>query len=427
MSMGIEGRSVVVGVTGGIACYKACELVRLLSTAGARVRVVMTAGAQQFVTPLTLQTLSGNPVATDTFSLTQESEIGHIRLADGADVVLVAPATANVIAKLASGIADDLLTTVLLATRAPVIVAPAMNVHMWEHPTVQENLARLVARGVRVVGPANGYLACGYEGAGRLADPDAIVEEVRRALAPEDLAREHVLVTAGPTQEAIDPVRYLSNHSSGKMGYAIARVARRRGATVTLVTGPTSVPAPPGVDVVPVTSAREMAIAVERAFGRATIVVMTAAVADYRPRQAFARKMKKDAARLTLELARNPDILGELGARKGRRLLVGFAAETHDVASEARRKLRAKRLDLIVANDVTAPGAGFGSDTNAVRLIDGAGPDETLPVLPKEEVAARIVDWIVARRGVGKRTATLPPAPVRALPRRSPRSSGRGA
>src|SRR5581483_11470402 len=352
-----------------------------------------------------LQTLSGNPVATDTFSLTQESEIGHIRLADGADVVLVAPATANAIAKLASGIADDLLTTVLLATRAPVIVAPAMNVHMWEHPTVQENLARLVARGVRVVGPASGYLACGYEGAGRLADPDAIVEEVYRALAPQDLAREHVLVTAGPTQEAIDPVRYLSNRSSGKMGYALARVARRRGANVTLVTGPTSLPVPPGVDLVPVTSAREMALAVDRAYGRATVVVMTAAVADYRPRQALARKMKKDAARLTLELERTSDILGGLGARKGRRLLVGFAAETHDVVVEARRKLRAKRLDLIVANDVTAPGAGFGSDTNAVRLIDAAGRDETLPVLPKEEVAGRILDWIAARRGGGPRTA----------------------
>jgi len=402
----LDGKTVVVGLSGGIACYKACEVVRLLVGASARVRVVMTAGAQQFVAPLTLQTLSGHPVATDTFSLTQESEIGHIRLADEADAVLVAPATANAIAKMASGIADDLLGTVLLATRAPVVVAPAMNVNMWEHPTVQENVARLVARGVRIVGPAAGSLACGWEGLGRLADPADVVEAVACAVSPQDLRGERIVVSAGPTQEPLDPVRYLTNRSSGKMGYALARVARRRGADVTLVTGPTALPPPPGVRAVPVETAREMARAVEAAFADATVLVMCAAVADYRPRRPLDRKLKKRAAELTVELERNPDILAGLARRKGRRIVVGFAAETHDVAAEARRKLAAKRLDLIVANDVTAPGAAFGGDTNVVRLIDAAGGDETLPLLPKEAVAGRILDWIAARRSQrGRRTA----------------------
>ncbi len=423
--MRLEGRTVVVGLTGGIACYKACEVVRLLVGAGARVRVVMTAGAREFVSPLTLQTLSGQPVATETFSLTEESEIGHIRLADEADVVLVAPATANVLGKMAGGIADDLLTTILLATRARVVVAPAMNVHMWEHPAVQANLARLVERGVRMVGPASGFLACGYEGAGRLADPEDVVEAVRCMLAPQDLGAERLLVTAGPTQEPIDPVRYLTNRSSGKMGHALARVARRRGATVTLVSGPTALEPPPGVRVVHVRTAAEMERAVEEAFADATALIMTAAVADYRPREPHSRKLKKAAATLTLELERNADILGGLAPRKGSRLLVGFAAETHDVTAEAHRKLQAKRLDLIVANDVTAPGAGFGADTNVVRLIDRAGLDEVLPVLPKEDVAARILDWLAAERSRG--AATLRPVPAPAARRRSPRSSGRGA
>ena len=397
--MRLDGRTVVVGLSGGIACYKACDVVRLLAGAGARVPVIMSPGAQRFVTPLTLQTLAGHPVATDTFDLTQESEIGHIRLADTADAIVIAPATANVLAKAAAGIADDLLTTVLLATRAPLVLAPAMNVHMWEHPAVQENLARLVGRGARVVGPASGALACGYEGMGRLAPPEEIVEEVLRTLAPQDLAGEHVLVTAGPTQEPLDPVRCLSNHSSGKMGYAVARVARRRGATVTLVSGPTALVPPPGVDLVRVGTAREMARAVEQAFARATVVVMSAAVADYRPAEPLARKLKKGAERLTLGLERNPDILAGLARRKGRRLLVGFAAETHDLLAEARRKLAAKRLDLIVANDVTVPGAGFGSDQNAVHLLDAGGADTLVPLTAKEEVAERIVDWIAAHTG----------------------------
>jgi phosphopantothenoylcysteine decarboxylase/phosphopantothenate--cysteine ligase len=424
--MALGGRTVLVGLSGGIACYKTCELVRLLRQADATVRVMMTRNAQEFVTPLTLQTLSGAPVATDTFSLTQESEIGHIALADAADVVVIAPATANVLAKLAHGSADDLVTTVLLATRAPVVVAPAMNVNMWEHAATQENVATLVRRGVRIVGPASGSLACGWEGQGRLVDPAEIVEAVECALAPQDLAGERVLVSAGPTREAIDPVRYLSNHSSGKMGYAVARVARRRGAEVTLVTGPVSLPPPPGVRVIATTTAVEMAAALRAEFARATVLVMAAAVADYRPERAIDRKLKKTAGRGTLDLVRNPDIVSGLAAGKGRRLVVGFAAETHDLVAEARRKLRRKRLDLVVANDVTAEGAGFGSDTNVVRLLDARGLDEALPVMAKDDVAARILDWIAARRRADGGRVTRPTASARGgapRSRRGPRPS----
>jgi len=391
-------RRVLVGVSGGIACYKACEVVRGLVQGGARVHVVMTRGAQEFVAPLTFQTLSGHPVATDTFSLTQESEIGHIRLADEAHVVLIAPATANVLAKLAHGIADDLLTTVLLATRAPLVLAPAMNVHMWEHAATQANVRVLVERGAELVGPASGSLACGYEGAGRLADPAEIVEAVATRLTPKDLQGERILVSAGPTREAVDPVRYLSNHSSGKMGYAIARVARRRGADVVLVSGPTDLPPPPGVRTVAVTTAAEMQRVLEVEFRTASVLVMAAAVADYRVRQPAARKLKKREAALSLALERTADILAGLGTRKGRRLVVGFAAETHAVTDEAARKLRDKHLDLIVANDVTAEGAGFGSDTNIVTLLDADGSVDSLPVLPKDEVAGRILDWVARRR-----------------------------
>src|SRR5262249_32400160 len=297
--MSLDGRRILVGLSGGIACYRACEVVRRLARDGARVRVVMTAGAREFVTPLTLQTLSGQPVATDTFSLTQESEIGHIRLADEAEAVLIAPATANVIAKLAHGVGDDLLCTVLLATRAPLLLAPAMNVHMWEHAATQANLQTLVERGAEVVGPGSGSLACGYEGTGRLAEPPEIVEAIEGVLSPKDLRGERVLVSAGPTREAIDPVRYLSNHSSGKMGDAIARVARRRGAEVVLVTGPTSLPPPPGVRTIAVTTAAEMQRALETEVRAATVLVMAAAVADHRVRVPAPRKMKKGPRRLT--------------------------------------------------------------------------------------------------------------------------------
>jgi phosphopantothenoylcysteine decarboxylase/phosphopantothenate--cysteine ligase len=391
-------------VSGGIAAYKACELVRALVEAGVSVQVVMTGNAQQFVTPLTLQTLSGRPVATDTFSLTQESEIGHIRLADQADAIVVAPATANVLAKMATGLADDLLSTLLLATRARVVVAPAMNVHMWEHPATRTNMRTLEARGVRIVGPGRGALACGYEGPGRLAEPGDIVEAVHAVVAAQDLAGERLVVSAGPTRDAIDPVRYLSNHASGKMAFAIARVARRRGAEVTLVHGPVDLAAPPGVVVVPVTSAREMQRALAEAFVGATALVMAAAVADYRPRHPSAGKLKRRAAALAaLPLAENPDIVHGLARAKKRRTVIGFAAETGDGELEARRKLEDKGLDLIVLNDVTAPGAGFGSDPTVVRLLERGGADVRLPVLPQDAVASHILDGLAAQRRARRR------------------------
>lgn len=394
----LDGKRVLVGVSGGIAAYKAAELVRALVAAGAEVRVIMTRNAQEFLTPLTLQTLSGNPVATETFSLTQESEIGHIRLADSTDCVIVAPATANVVAKMAHGLADDLLTTVLLATRAPVVVAPAMNVHMWENPLVRANLDRLRQAGVGVVEPGAGFLACGYEGKGRLADVEELVATVRAALTPADLAGERVLVTAGPNREAIDPVRFVSNRSTGKMGFAVAAAAARHGAEVTLVAGPVSLPTPPGVRRVDVVTAAEMLAAVEAEIEAAGVLVMTAAVADYRPAEVARDKIKKGKGGLTVAMVRNPDILATLAPRKGSRLFVGFAAETADVLANAARKLADKRLDLMVANDVARADAGFASDDNAVTILDAGGGREEVSLRPKEEVAEAIVTRIAALR-----------------------------
>jgi phosphopantothenoylcysteine decarboxylase/phosphopantothenate--cysteine ligase len=392
----LTGKTIVLGVTGGIAAYKAAEIVRLLVKDGATVRVIMTKNAQEFITPLTLQTLSGNPVSTETFSLTQESEIGHIRLADTADLVLIAPATANVIAKLAHGEADDLLTTVLLATTAPVLIAPAMNVHMYAHPLVQENMRKLSSLGYGFVEPTEGFLACGYEGKGRLADPEDIVEEVRAALTKKDLQGERIMVTAGPNAEPIDPVRFISNRSTGKMGYAMARVAWRRGAEVTLVSGPTALPPPRGVRLSPVRTALEMQRAVLEHYPQATMVISAAAVADYRPAQVAPQKLKKSEGDFTIELTRNPDILAELGQQKGNRLLVGFATETEDVLRNAARKLHSKNLDMIVANDVTQDGAGFAHDTNIVTLIDRSEKVETLPLMSKDEVAHAVYDRLLA-------------------------------
>jgi len=393
----LSGKTIVLGVTGGIAAYKAAEITRLLVKEVALVRVIMTKNAQEFITPLTLQTLSGNPVSTETFSLTQESEIGHIRLADTADLVLLAPATANVIAKIAHGLADDLLTTVLLATTAPVLIAPAMNVHMYAHPTVQANIHALTARGgYHFVEPGEGFLACGYEGKGRLADPEDIVEEVRAALTKKDLGQERIIVTAGPNAEPIDPVRFITNRSTGKMGFAMARVARHRGAEVTLVSGPTSLLPPRGVRFLSVRTAREMQQAVLSQYAQATMVVAAAAVADYRPAQVAPQKLKKQAGNFAIELTRNPDILAELSQQKGNRLLVGFATETEDVIQNAARKLRNKNLDMIVANDVTQEGAGFAHDTNIVTLIDRSERQETLPLMSKDEVAHAVYDRLLA-------------------------------
>ena len=392
----LAGKTIVLGVTGGIAAYKAAELVRLLVKDGATVRVIMTKNAQEFITPLTLQTLSGNPVSTDTFNLTQESEIGHIRLADTANLVLIAPATANVIAKLAHGEADDLLTTVLLATTAPVLIAPAMNVHMYAHPIVQENMRKLASLGYGLVEPAEGFLACGYEGKGRLADPEDIVEETRAALCKKDLRGERIIVTAGPNAEPIDPVRFITNRSTGKMGFAMARVAWCRGADVTLVSGPTSLAPPRGVRFYPVRTAREMQQAILEHYPQATMVIAAAAVADYRPAQVALQKLKKGKGNFSIELTRNPDILAELGQQKDNRILVGFATETEDVLQNAVRKLRSKNLDMIVANDVTQEGAGFAHDTNIVTLIDRSERMETLPLMSKDEVAHTVYDRLLA-------------------------------
>ncbi|HXZ36105.1 MAG TPA: bifunctional phosphopantothenoylcysteine decarboxylase/phosphopantothenate--cysteine ligase CoaBC [Thermodesulfobacteriota bacterium] len=394
----LKGKKIVLGVTGGIAAYKAAELVRELVRSGAEVFVVMTRSAQEFITPLTLQTLSGNKVATELFSLLEESEIGHISLADRADILVIAPATANMIGKIAGGIADDMLSTVVMATQAPVLLAPAMNVHMWENSITQENIQKLRARGYHFIDPEAGELACGYEGKGRLAEIPAIVEEVQTLLSPKDYSGETILVTAGPTEEPIDPVRFLSNRSSGKMGFAVSRAARRRGAQVTLVSGPTALTPPPHLRFIPVRTAAQMREAVLENLQAASIVVMAAAVSDFRPQGTREEKIKKSKANLNLLLELNPDILYEAGQKKGTRLLIGFAAETHDLLQNARQKLAEKNLDLIVANDVSLPGAGFAADTNIVKLIDRRGNIEELPLMGKEEVADLILDRLVKLR-----------------------------
>lgn len=389
-------QTVVLGVSGGIACYKAVELVRLMVKDGFAVRVIMTHGAREFVTPLTFQTLSGHPVATDTFDLTQESEIGHIALADSADIFVIAPATANVIGKIAAGIADDLLTTVLMATKAPVLIAPAMNIHMYENPILQENIRKLRRVGYHFLEPAEGFLACGYEGKGRLPEPETILDEVRRVLGKKDLADERFLITAGPNREPIDPVRYLSNRSSGKMGYALARAGLRRGATVALVSGPTSLEPPAGARLISVTTAAEMRLAVLEEFPNCTAVIMAAAVSDYRPIEYSSTKMKRGKIPLELRLEPNPDILKELGAKKDGKLLIGFAAETDGLSANAKKKLREKNLDMIVANNVTQDGSGFDGDTNIATIVDRSGASRALPMMTKDELAEQILDHLLA-------------------------------
>ena len=394
----LKGKKIILGVTGGIAAYKAAELVRELVRSGAEVFVVMTRSAQAFITPLTFQTLSGNKVTTELFSLIEESEIGHISLADRAELLVIAPATANIIGKIAGGIADDMLTTIVMATKAPVLLAPAMNVHMWENPICQENIQRLRSRGFHFIDPEAGELACGYEGKGRLAEIPAIVEEIRSILSPRDLAGETLLVTAGPTEEPIDPVRFLSNRSSGRMGFAIARAARLRGARVILVSGPSALLAPSGVKSIPIRTAVEMREAVLENLPLVSVLVMAAAVSDYRPKTSSSGKIKKDQAELTLPLELNPDILREAGQRKEKRLLIGFAAETESLLANARKKLAEKNLDLIVANDVGRPGAGFAVDTNIVKLIDRSGKIEELPLMSKEDLADHLLDRILLLR-----------------------------
>ena len=386
---------VVLGVSGGIACYKAVELVRLLVKEHYAVQVILTRGAMEFVTPLTFQTLSARPVATDTFNLTQESEIGHINLADSADIFVVAPATANIIGKIAAGIADDLLTTVLMATRAPVLIAPAMNIHMYENPILQENLRKLRRVGYEILEPGEGYLACGYEGKGRLPDPEAILERIRCRVKKKDLAGEKLLVTAGPSREPLDPVRYISNRSSGKMGYALARAAAQRGAEVVLISGPTALKPPAGVKLTAVNTAAEMRQAILDEFAECTAVIMAAAVADYHPVKFSPDKIKRSKGPLDVRLEPNPDILEELGQRKDGKLLVGFAAETGNLDANAERKLRDKNLDIIVANDVTQEGSGFDSDTNIATIFDRRGASRSLPLMSKDELADQIFDHLL--------------------------------
>ena len=390
----LHGKRIVLGVGGGIAAYKAAELLRLFTKAGAEGRVAMTRAATEFVTPLTFQTLSGHPVATELFDLTQESEIGHIQLADQTDLIVVAPATADLIARAAAGMGDDLVTTVLLATRAPILFCPSMNVNMWENPLVKENLARLVTvRGVNVVAPGSGFLACRWVGPGRLAEPADIVEHAGRLLTPHDLAGVRVAVTAGPTHEAIDTVRFLGNRSSGKMGYALARAAAARGAEVTLVSGPTALADPLGVTVRRVSSALEM----KDALPAADVVVMAAAVADYRMGEIAGGKLKKSDLGDTpaLQLRKNPDLLHELGHRLGRPVLVGFAAETSDVEQNALKKLHTKGCDIVVANDVSARDAGFEVDTNRVTIVGPGEAVEHLPLGSKDEVAHQVLDRVL--------------------------------
>jgi phosphopantothenoylcysteine decarboxylase/phosphopantothenate--cysteine ligase len=392
---------ITVGVTGGVAAYKAAELVRRLQQEGFSVEVVMTRAACEFITPLTFAALTGKKVITGLFAQSGgeanlESAIEHIAVAQRSDLLLVAPATADIIAKFSRGISDDFLSTLYLATTAPVVVAPAMNVNMWNHPATQENLERLRGRGVHVVNPNEGYLACGMTGAGRLAGQDAIVSAVREVLqSRRDLEGQTVLLTAGPTQEDLDPVRFLSNRSSGRMGYAVAEAAAQRGAKVILVTGPTALDTPAGVTRVNVRSASEMLHSVEENFSAATVAVFAAAVADYRPAEAASQKIKKAAGDITLRLEPNPDILAIMARKRGHRLIVGFAAETDRVAENARKKLTDKNADLIVANDVTAEGAGFDVDTNIVTLFARDGRDLALPKLTKREVAHRILDEVV--------------------------------
>jgi len=393
---------IALGVSGGIAAYKAAEIIRLLQDRGIRVQVIMTHAAQEFVRPLTFAALSGEKVITDMFSASNEapnidSAVEHIAVAQSIDALLVAPATADILAKFAQGIASDFLTTLYLATTAPIVVAPAMNVNMWNHPATQANLEILKKRGVRIVEPGTGYLACGMTGPGRLAENDAIVAATLEALgASQELSGETVLITAGPTREKIDPVRYLTNRSSGRMGYALAEAALRRGARVLLVSGPTNLKAPGGAELTAVESAEDMRQAVLQLLPKATIVIKTAAVADYRPKSVASQKIKRSGP-ITLELEPTADILADVSRRKQSQIIIGFAAETENVLENARKKLSAKLLDAIVVNDVSREGIGFDSDRNAVTIITQQDVIE-IPETTKWEVAQAVLDQIARLR-----------------------------
>ncbi|MEG1727070.1 MAG: bifunctional phosphopantothenoylcysteine decarboxylase/phosphopantothenate--cysteine ligase CoaBC [Acidaminococcaceae bacterium] len=397
----LRGKKIVLGVTGGIAVYKAVDLVSKLRKAGATVRVVMSAAAMEFVTPLTFKEISGNPVATSMWSTKQEFNVEHIALAEWADLLLVAPATANILAKAANGIADDLLSTVLLAAHSPIIFCPAMNTQMYENPLTQANLQKLGACGFTIMPPASGFLACGTSGLGRLPEPATIVEFTKNFFAQQqgDLKGLRILVTAAGTREAIDPVRYVGNRSSGKMGYAVAQVAAERGATVTLVTGPSALTPPPNVEVIQVESTAEMMAAVLRHYPQVDVVIKAAAVADYRPHAVATQKIKKENdGALTIVLDKNPDILKTLGEQKQQQFLVGFAAETQNLLENAAAKVSKKNLDMIVANDVTMTGAGFNADTNVVKFLFPDGQVRSLEKMTKYEVAQELLNTVLARK-----------------------------
>lgn len=400
MSSEMKKPCVVLGVTGGIAVYKACELLRLLQKRGIDVFVVMTQNACRFVAPLTFETLSGHPVAVDTFDRPQTWEVEHIALAKRADLFLLAPATANIMGKMACGIADDMLSTTVMATRAPVLVAPAMNTGMWENAAVQQNVKTLRARGVEIVAPVSGHLACGDNGAGKLEDVAVIAERACELLfAKKDMEGLRVMVTAGPSREALDPVRYISNRSSGKMGYAIAQAAQKRGAEVTLLSGPVAIEVPQGVKLVPFTTTQELLDRASELAQEQDLLIQAAAPADYRAKEVAPQKIKKQGGEpMTFTLVENPDVAATLGkAKRSGQVFVGFAAETNDVLAHARDKLARKNLDMIVANDVTRPGAGFDVDTNIVTLITKDG-QKALPMMSKAEVAQRILDRALALR-----------------------------
>ncbi len=398
----LAGKTITLGVTGGIAAFKVAQLASNLKATGAEVHVVMTRSAQEFVRPLTFQVLTDNRVYTDLFDRASGWNVQHVELATQSDLIVVAPATANIIAKVAVGLADDLLSTVITAAACPVLFCPAMNKNMYENPIVQRNLTVLRELGYHFVEPGRGRLACGVEGIGRLAEIEAIQENIEVLLASDkDLSGMSVLVTAGPTVEPIDPVRYLTNRSSGKMGYAVAGAALRRGARVILVSGPTALKPPHGVEFIGVETAREMFDAVLAHYPHVDVVVKSAAVADYRPKEAARHKIKKNQDEMTIELEKNPDILAELGRRKTHQLLVGFAAETKELEKNALRKLEMKNLDLLVANDVTRPGAEFGSDTNIVKLVYPGQIIVQLPKMDKKTLADRILDEALNLRASG--------------------------
>ncbi|MBA4394209.1 MAG: bifunctional phosphopantothenoylcysteine decarboxylase/phosphopantothenate--cysteine ligase CoaBC [Desulfobacca sp.] len=406
MTSVLKDRHILLGISGGIAAYKAIELLRRLSDGEAQVAVVMTRNAQRFVTPLTFQALTPQGVYTDLFDSYRPGAMDHIQLAEWVELIVLAPATANLIAKAAHGLADDLLSTFLLACPATKLFCPAMNVRMYENQVVQANLTLLKNQGNYILEPSSGILACGQEGKGRLPDTEVIFEEILGHLSPPDLKGDQVLITAGCTWEPLDPVRFISNPSTGKMGFSLARVARRRGARVTLVTGPTHLDPVPGITTIPVKSALEMEKEVLRLFPSATIVVKAAAVSDYRPQEVHLQKVKKKEVDLHLNLVQNPDILHRLGQNKKNQFLVGFAAETEDLLNNALQKLREKNLDLIVANPIGKADAGFGSDTNQVLFLFPDGKTKSLPVMLKDDVASLIFDTIVKRRGPGNRDSS---------------------